>query len=147
MTKAFDFRLEKVLELRRIKEDAAQREFAVAERAVADRNQAILGLMTEEDEGKNYVREAQQQAVEVQTLRVAAGCLLALERRLSREYEALQGLVQVEMEKRRLLTEARKDVRVLERFREKELGRYRQELDRDERKFLDEIGQNLAKGA
>lgn len=147
MTKAFEFRLEKVLDLRRLKEEAAQRAFAAAQQAVADRNQSILVLMAEEDEVRNCLRDAQQRSVEVQKLRLAAGCLVALERRLGREYEALQEQVKVEMEKRRVLTEARKDVRVLERLRDKQLGVYRQEVDRDERKFLDEIGQNLAKGA
>jgi len=71
----------------------------------------------------------------------------AVERQLRREYEALQRLVQIEMQKREALTQARKDVRVLERHREKELQGYRQDLDRQERTFLDEIGGNLAKGA
>ena len=147
MSKVFEFRLEKVLELRRLQEDVAQREFAVAQKAVAGQNQTILGLMTEEDDVKKSLRAAQQRSIDVDRLRLAGGCLAALERRLRREYDALQELVTVEIEKRRRLTEARKGVRVLERFRERQFLLYRQELDRQERKFLDEIGQNLAKGA
>ena len=147
MTKTFEFRLEKVLELRRLKEDVAQREFAAAQKAVAEQNQTILGLMSNEDEVKKGLRAAQQPSIDVERLRLAAGCLAALEQRMRREYDALQGLVRVEIEKRRQLTEARKDVRVLERFRETQVRRYRLDLDRTERKFLDEVGQNLAKGA
>jgi flagellar FliJ protein len=147
MAKVFEFRLEKILELRRLLEDAAQREFAVAQNAVAGQNQTILGLMTDEDEMKKSLRAAQQPSIHVPQLRLAADGLVALERRLHREYDALQTLVKVEIEKRRLLTEARKAVRVLERLRERQLLLHCQELDRQERKVLDEIGQNLAKGA
>ena len=52
-----------------------------------------------------------------------------------------------EMEKREKLTQARKDVRVLERNREQEVRLHRQDLDLQERKFLDELGGNFAKGA
>ncbi len=43
--------------------------------------------------------------------------------------------------------EAHQGVRVLERFRERKVKLHRVELDREERKVLDEIGRNLAKGA
>jgi flagellar FliJ protein len=148
MAKAFEFRLEKLLEIRRAKEDAAERELASARQAVEVRNAVILDLMDREDDAKSDLRELQQGgAVHVERLRMASEFVAAVERQLRREYEELQHLVQVEMQKQEALTQARKDVRVLERHREKELVVYRQDLDRQERKFLDEIGGNLAKGA
>lgn len=147
MTKAFEFRLAKLLDLRRRKEDAAQREVAAANQAVAERNRIILGLMSDEDAAKNELRSMQQRAIDVERLRRTAEYLASLDRLLQREYVALQELVKVEMEKRRQLAEAHQGVRVLERFRERKIGLHRLELDREERKILDEIGQNLAKGA
>jgi flagellar FliJ protein len=148
MAKAFEFRLEKLLEVRRAKEEAAQRELARARQAVEVRNAVILGLMDREDDAKSDLRALQQAgAVDLERLRMSADFVVAVERQLRREYDALQRLVQVEMEKRESLTQARKDLRVLERHREQELRLYRQDLDRQERKFLDEIGGNLAKGA
>jgi flagellar FliJ protein len=148
MAKAFEFRLEKLLEVRRAKETVAQRELASARQAVEVRNAVILDLMDREDDAKSDLRALQQGgAVDLERLRMSSEFAAAVERQLRREYEALQRLVQVEMEKREALTQARKDVRVLERHRESELRGYRQDLDRQERQFLDEIGGNLAKGA
>jgi len=59
MAKAFEFRLEKLLEVRRAKEDAAQRELASARQAVEVRNAAILDLMDREDVAKSDLRALQ----------------------------------------------------------------------------------------
>jgi len=148
MAKAFGFRLEKLLDVRRAKEEAAQRELASARQAVEVRNAVILDLMDREDDAKSDLRVLQQGgAIDLERLRMSAEFVAAVERQLRREYEALQRLVQAEMEKRETLTQARKDVRVLERHRDKELIVYRKDLDLQERKFLDEIGGNFAKGA
>jgi flagellar FliJ protein len=147
MSKAFEFRLEKLLELRRLEEEAAQREFAAAQQAVVEHNQAILSLLTREEEGRQDLRRQQERAIDVVRLRMTGEYLEAIGRLLDRGRGVLQDLAKVELENRRRLTEALKGVRVLERFRERQLRRYRQELDLEERKFLDEIGQNLAKGA
>ena len=147
MAKAFDFRLEKLLDLRRRKEEAAQLEVAAANQAVAEKNRVILELMTEEDVAKDDLRGAQQGTIDVDRLRRAGEYVATLERRLQREYLALQDLVKAEIEKRHRLAEAHKGVRLLERFRERKVRLHQVELDREERRFLDEIGQNLAKGA
>ena len=147
MTKAFEFRLEKLLEVRRVKEDAAVREFAAAQAAVAERNRIILELMGNEDLAKKELRAAQEGPLDMARIRQAGVYLVALERLLRREYDLLQELVKVEIDKRHVMTEARKRVRVLERAREGKLRLYRQDLDLQERVFLDEVGQNLAKGA
>jgi flagellar FliJ protein len=147
MSKAFEFRLEKLLELRRLEEEVAQREFAAAQAAVADRNQAILGLLNREEEGRQDLRTQQERVIDVVRLRMTGEYLELIAQLLDRERAILQDLARLELDKRRRLTEALKGVRVLERFRERQLRRYRQELDLEERKFLDEIGQNLAKGA
>jgi flagellar FliJ protein len=147
MTKAFEFRLEKLLELRRQEEETAQREFAAAQQAVVERNQSVLGLLSEEERGRQDLRALQERAIDVVRLRMTGEYLESIGRLLDRERSLLNELVKTELEKRRRLTEALKGVRVLERFRERQLRRYRQELDLEERKFLDEIGQNLAKGA
>jgi flagellar export protein FliJ len=80
-------------------------------------------------------------------LKLADEYLASLGRLLRREQDSMHDLVRVEAERRRQLVEARKGVLVLERFRETKLRAYRREADLEERKFLDEVGQNLAKGA
>ena len=147
MAKAFAFRLEKLLDVRRSLEDVAQRALAAAHQAVDERNRVILDLLSREDEAKEERRALQQASVDVARLRLADEFLVSMERLLQREYLMLQELVKAEMAKREELTEARKGVRVLEKFRERELRSHLQTLDLQERKTLDDIGQNLAKGA
>src|SRR5262245_1458719 len=148
MAKTFQFRLEKLLDLRRTKEDVAQRELAAARQAVEMRNRETLDLMDREEQAKADLREVQQAgALHVDRLRLATEFLGALERQLRREYETLQELVKTEIGARERLAQAKKDVRVLEKQREKELSRHRQGVDREDRRFLDEIGGNFAKGA
>jgi flagellar export protein FliJ len=144
MAKSFQFRLEKVLDVRRLQEKSAQRELAVAQQAVAERNRIILGLMGQEDDAKREVRALQERAVDVAKLRLAGEYAASLERLLQREYETLQAQVLVEMRKRQQLTEARKSVRVLEKLRDKQARIHRQGTDLDERNFLDELGRRTA---
>jgi flagellar FliJ protein len=147
MAKAFQFRLEQLLGIRRQREELAQRELAVAQQAVAARNQSILILMDQEEQAKNDLRAQQERGIDVGRLKLSDEYLLSLGRLLRREQETLHDLVRTEIERRQQLVEARKAVKVLERFRETKLRRHRQEAGLEERKFLDEIGQNLAKGA
>jgi flagellar export protein FliJ len=144
MPNAFRFRLEKLLELRRRREDLAQREFAEAQQAVQAAQRAVLGVLQEQDAARKAVQELKQGEVDLVRLRLQESYRTALERRLDREREVLQERGRVEAEKRRALVEMRKGVRVLERFREKKLKGWRAEADLEERRFLDEVAQRAA---
>ena len=147
MAKAFQFRLEQLLGIRRQRVELAQRDLAAAQEAVAARNRSILFLMDQEEKAIADLQAEQTRGIDVGRLRLADDYRASLGRLLRREQETLQDLVRVEIERRHQLTEAHKGVKVLERFRETRLRRHRQEAALEERKFLDEIGQNLAKGA
>jgi len=144
MAKSFQFRLEKVLDVRRLQEKSAQRELAAAQQAVAGRNRIILGLMNQQDDARKELRLLQERAVDVARLRLAGDFAASLERLLQREYETLQAQVLVEIEKRQQVTEARKGVRVMEKLRDKQARQHRQGADLEERKFLDELGRRTA---
>jgi flagellar export protein FliJ len=144
MPNAFRFRLEKLLELRRLREDLALREFSEAQRAVQAAQRAVLGVLQEQDAARKAVQELKQGEVDLVRLRLQESYRTALERRLERERETLQERGRVEAEKRRALVEMRKGVRVLERFREKKLKAWRAEADLEERRFLDEVAQQAA---
>ena len=147
MAKAFEFRLEKLLQLRRLEEETAQRELSAVRQAVEVQNEAILALLGEADQTRQVFRSFQERSIDVGRLRQTGDYLDWVERLLRRERATMQDLEKAESEKRARLTEALKGVRVLERFRERQHRLWRQDLDLEERKFLDEIGQNLAKGA
>lgn len=145
MPKAFRFRLEPLLGLRRLREDVARRDAAAARRAVGDQNRVLLAFLRDEEEGKSALRGLKQKTLDLVRLRLQEGYLNALERRIRKGFEVLQDLVRKELEKRRSLAEAVKGVRVLERLRERQQREHRYLGDRHEQKFLDEIAQQRAR--
>ena len=144
MPRSFKFRFEQVLGVRRLKEDLAKRDLALAQLAVREQNQRIVRLLAEEDEGKDAIRGLKKNSVNIVQLRLQEGYLAALERRIREAVERVQDLDQVEAGKRQALTEARKEVRVLEKYRGRQLKTWHYGKDLAERKFLDEVTQNMA---
>lgn len=144
MPKVFKFRLGRLLDFRRLREDLARAELTNAGREVREQNAVLMEALREDNEGKEALRKLKQgKELDVVQLRLQEGFLTALERRIRRAFDRLQQLTRVEAEKRRALTEARKDVRVLERLRERQHKAHQYEADREEQKFLDEVGQNM----
>ena len=144
MPRPFKFRFEQVLGVRRLKEDLATRDLALAQRAVREQNQRIVRLLAEENEGKDAIRGLKKNSVNIVQLRLQEGYLAALERRIREAVERVHDLGKVEAVKRQALTEARKEVRVLEKYRERQLKAWQYGQDLAERKFLDEVTQNMA---
>ena len=147
MPKAFKFRLETLLEVRRLREDLARRDLAVARGKVLEQNRKLQALLSEEEEGKKELRALKQREIDLVRLRLLEGYLNSLERGLRRGFQVLEELVRDEAEKRRALAEAVKGVRVLERLEERQRRAYLYELDRQEQKFLDEVAQNMERPA
>jgi flagellar export protein FliJ len=139
MARRFEFRLEKLLGVRRSREEAAQRDLDGARKAVFEQNQAILPLLQEKEGGKQALRDLQRKTINILQVRFQEEYLERLERNLCREVEKLQELGRVEGEKGRALIEACKGVRILERFREKKVAAWRLEIEREELKVLDEV--------
>ncbi len=139
MAEGFRFRLERLLDLRRAKEGAAQRALADARRAVEEEGRRLAELLAEEEEGRRTSRGLRQGVLDLGVLRLQEGYRNAVERRIRASRERLVELGKVELERRQALTEAMKAVKVLERVREKRLAEWTRAEDRAERKFLDEV--------
>ena len=139
MARGFHFRLERLLDLRRAKEEAAQRALAEARRAVEEESRRLAGLLAEEEEGRRMSRGLRQGALDLGALRLQESYQSAVDRRIRASRERLLELGKAELEKRKALTEAMKAVKVLERVREKRLAEWTRAQDLEERKFLDEV--------
>lgn len=140
--KPFAFRLERLLDVRRVREEIARREFAAA-RAASEAQAAKLAALREEEEGARERRRALRQAtLDVARLGLEDQALAALARTIRRE-EARRDDLARELEARRgALDRAHRAVRVLERFREKQVRAGRAAAARREQKVLDEVAQN-----
>ena len=147
MAKIFKFRLEGVLEFRRLQEEITRRDSALARRSLKDHNRGVLAILREQDDSKQALREMKQEALDVPRLRLQEGYLQVLERRLRRSVERLQELAVTERKKRRALKEAVQKVRVLELLRDKQEASHTLRQDREERIFLDEVATNMRREA
>lgn len=139
MARAFRFRLERLLDLRRAKEGAAQRALADARKAVEEETLRLAELLAEEEEGRRTSRGLRQGRLDLDVLQLQEGHRQAIERRIRTSRERLLELGKAEQEKRLALTEAMKAVKVLERVRERRLAEWTRAGEREERKFLDEV--------
>lgn len=146
MPKTFQFRMERLLELRRLREDLKKRELATANRAVAQRQQTILLLLVEENSAKDELKglKGADRTLDLAAIRIQEQYRNWIDRQIVQSYRELQELQKGAAEKRAELSEASKGVRVLERLRERKRLEHRYATDRDERKFLDEVAQRVA---
>jgi len=141
----FKFRMATLLRLREAARDQRRTELAEAYRiddVLKQRRGQISGTLTDLQIECRHV--AGPGTVDVDRLVEAQRYELALKAQrneLDRQREA----VAAEIERRRqTLVEANRDVRVLEKLREKQSGRHRREENRREIKQLDEVAQPRA---
>ncbi|MBI2900354.1 MAG: flagellar export protein FliJ [Planctomycetes bacterium] len=145
MPKRFAFRLDRLLQLRRMREELKKRELAAANRAVARQQQEILQLFVDEEETKTELRGLKTRTLDLVAIRLREHYLNVLNRRIGEAYRGLQDLQSKVAEKRKELVEAMQGVRVLERLRERKRAEYDLEVSREEQKFLDEVGSRMTR--
>ncbi|MBN1345966.1 MAG: flagellar export protein FliJ [Phycisphaerae bacterium] len=144
MARRFKFRLETVLKIRKQREDAAKR--VVAERlrqvaAVQDETAALQRQMDQEIAGFRQSHSAGR--IDITVTRRHRHWLIHLDQGILMAHGRLAELHRALAGDRAILTEARKQVRILEKLEERQRERYRQELTRDEARENDEIGNAL----
>lgn len=136
----FDFRLQRVMEVRGVKKKECQRDLARSQEELNRQEQMLSQAADELKSSHEGLRKALKN-------RCSAGLLAALEHWRSRREEALHTQSQrtarqrhVVEERREVLITAAKDEKVLERLREHALEEHRTESLREEQSFLDELG-------
>jgi len=138
--KRFTFKLDRVLNYRVALEEEKKRHLADAQRAVVTQEEHIRIIESEIGRQMSELRARSLASVDVGDLVVRRRYVSYLRSALSSAYEALE-LLKGQLEARREeLVAASKDRKVLERVRERRFGEYLYEQDREEQKFIDEIG-------
>jgi flagellar FliJ protein len=136
----FQFRLQKLLELRRLARDQRRTELAKAYEAENILGQQREQLLTACQQVRDTMRHASRPGkVSVDRLLSAHRHELVLRSQLAAlEQQSRQVLEEVQR-RRQMLLEAEKEYRVMEKLRERLQERYRRETDKQELKQLDEI--------
>lgn len=137
--KRFEFRLEKVLQVRKIRKTLAQEELGTL---VRERDRVEKALILSQRRHKKALEEVRNALLgPIDPLMV--GCSLRHERLVQSEISEKRGELE---EKERLVEETRnrlmlrtQEVKTLERYKERQFSRYRAKFWWEQAKILDEI--------
>lgn len=143
MPRRFVFKLEGVLEYRRALEEKKKRELAQVQREVGEATQQLMAMLRLEVEEKERFRKMKAGELNIVTLRLQEAYLNNLIRKIGQQQQLIQKLRTKQVNARAEYVEARKQVMLLERLKERQRERWRYEANREEVRFLDEIGANI----
>ena len=135
----FRFRADGVLEIRRRFRDTAQARLAREEHALRAAARAVEQAASAIDEAEQAYRTALATGHDVTEFGRHRNWIDQLRRRLERVREGLEVQTRAVASAREALRLADRDVRVLERLRERALAKYQLNVRRDEMKQLDEF--------
>jgi len=138
--KRFRFRLQKLVEVRRLKEDALRQELARAQEAL-ERERAVLGkLAGARGATLEELRASVGGRLDVEWIAAYHRYLGFLAHRIREQGAVVDRLAREEAAKREALIAARRARMVVEKLKERAYARYREEIGRMEQAFLDEVG-------
>ena len=142
MAKRFKFNLQTALWHRKVIEDEKKRDFALAQR---DTLAAIHDKEVLKSEQARYQQrlfdDQKAKHIDADDIMATHTYLYHLSILIDEAAKNITQLQEIEESKRQALVEATKRKKALERLRERRLKDYMYELDREEQKFMDEMGQ------
>ncbi len=138
--KQFEFRLQKVMETTRAREELQKKELALA-LAEVERNEATLERMLDKLAGELDAFSARHgsKTIRVSELTQYASYTDKQLGEINTQREDIVKLAALVDEHRRKLLEISKDKKILERLKEKRYEEYRKKLRQVEQKFMDEL--------
>ncbi len=136
---AFNFNLEKVLNVRNIQEDIAQNNYMKAKKKKEEIKDELDKLNETKNETFNFLRNKANSSVEM-TLQ-ARRFLQLHKKKIDNQKSVLEKQKHVLQKKQREMIEKQKKRKVLDKLREKEYYSFYKEQMKAEQKELDEIAQ------
>lgn len=137
--KRFEFRLDSLLNLRRMAEDGAKRAFGEARMAAERQREQAGRTAADEAMAMRELREAQTgRDLRVADLLAHQRHVVAIARRLAAEKARLGECEAAAAKAREALAAAMKDRKVLDRLRERRAAEWQVEVLKDEQRAIDE---------
>lgn len=137
--KRFEFRLDSLLNLRRMAEDGAKRAFGEARTAAEKQREAVVRAAAEETKALGELRAAQTgRELRVADLLAHQRHVAAIARRVVAEKGRLGEMETAAGKAREALAAAMKERKVLDRLRERRAAEWQVEVLKDEQRAIDE---------
>jgi flagellar FliJ protein len=136
----FQFRLETLLKVRRMKEEQAEIRLAEATAALVAEQGRLTALESAMADHVADYRRALGEPVAVATLKTFRDFNDKLKGDIDHQQVRVENAAQERRKCLTILEEAARDRKLVEKLREKRLAQYRAEAQREEQKLLDELG-------
>jgi len=140
---SFTFRLETLLKFRKMQKEQAQIAFWQATNQFQVEKQKLVELEIKLSQNIEQLRNYQQDALTIETLRAYQYYFEKIKYEIAKQNESVLASDEKRKECLRNLEEAVKKHKIVEKFREKKLQHYQDEMIKEEQKMLDEIGLQL----
>lgn len=133
--KTYKFSMEKILSLREDLEKEKMEKMVLVQNELESQRLVLEELLKEEEEIKN----SQKQIINIEDLVYKNRYKSMLENKIIKQDENIQNIEEVLNEKREDLIEAQKARKIMEKLKEKDLATYKNKIQLEEQKELDEI--------
>lgn len=138
--KPFRFRLETLLEFRKMQKEQSQIIFLKATNQLRIEQEVLVELEGKLTENMQLLRVSQQQSLTVEKLKFFQYYFDKINKDIIKQNEFIMQAKEHCEECLQKLAEAEKNHKIVEKFREKKLQNYQIEAIQEEQKLLDEIG-------
>lgn len=139
--KRFRFRLEALLNFRKMQKEQAQAQYAAASNRLRMEQQTLLELQQRLSAGFTFLRENLQIRICIDTL--CNGYIDRLQQNIELQQGKIRQAENHRQECLQALQDAENKLTIVEKLRDKRLEQYRNELLHEEQKLIDEIGMQM----
>lgn len=136
----FNFRLQKVLDVKKYKEEEKKQELAKLLLEYKKEEEFLFYLRDNQTKYQNELKEKQQGDMDIFELIFYYTYLYKLSYDIKNQQDILQKLEIKISDKREEVISASRERKVFEKLKDKKFSQWKQEQDLQEQKFLDEIG-------
>lgn len=140
---SFTFRLETLLKFRKMQKEQVQIAFWQATNQYQVEKQVLVELESKLSQNIEQLRNYPQDTLTIETLRAYQYYFEKIKYEIIKQKERVLTFDERRKECLRSLEEAVKKHKLVEKFREKKLQHYQDEMIKEEQKMLDEIGLQL----
>ena len=141
--KRFRFKLQRVLDIKRIREEQRQLEVALAERRRAEAVEEVASLRRSLAQCERQLRSFSGASIPVERLALLSESAARLRQEIKQSETRVAAAVQGLGLAKAAHLEAVKERKSMERLRERRLAAFREELARAEQKEMDEMAQTV----
>ena len=141
--KAFHFSLQRVLEVKKIKEELKKKDLAKAIKAEEHEWKVIFGLQKKERAAKEALRNKTNQIVNPAEMAMYHRYTQKVAEETLEQYDKIDDAKEEVKNKRDVLIEASKEKEAMQKLRAKRWEEYSSSIEKEERAFLDEIASRV----